>query len=148
MAKVALSELESLAQRFVASLPQRGGAGVIALYGDLGAGKTAFVKAAAKALGIGETVTSPTFVIEKIYALEHQAFTRLVHIDAYRLESAEELRVLGFETLRAHPNNLIFIEWADRVEELLPQDTTRIHFSVLDETVREITIEYGSEAKK
>ena len=91
------------------------GAAVLALSGELGSGKTAFVKALAKELGVEETVTSPTFVIEKIYKLSHSRFKNLVHVDAYRLESAHELEVLGFKELLQNAENLVAIEWPERV---------------------------------
>jgi len=117
------------------------GARVIALYGDLGAGKTTFVKALAGALGITETVTSPTFVIEKIYKLEGRQFDHLIHIDAYRLSGSAELQTLGWDSIISNPKNLIVVEWADIIEEALPKDAIRIHFTVTGEMTRDITIE-------
>jgi tRNA threonylcarbamoyladenosine biosynthesis protein TsaE len=114
---------------------------VIGLYGDLGSGKTAFVKAVAKRFGVLETVTSPTFVLEKIYKLSGQIFSHLIHIDAYRLEEARELKQLGFSEPLKDPGNVIFIEWAERVEELLPKGARRIKFAFIDETTRDIQIE-------
>ena len=79
-------ELEVFAKEVTAALAPRGHTAVVmALYGDLGAGKSAFVKALAKALGVSGIVTSPTFVLQKIYPLQNQKFERLIHIDAYRL---------------------------------------------------------------
>src|SRR5579863_2270406 len=91
-------ELESEAAECVSGLvPKQSDATLVTLSGELGAGKTAFVKAAAKALGVEEVVNSPTFVLEKIYALPAGgAFRRLIHMDAYRLESGAELAPLGF----------------------------------------------------
>ena len=96
---------------------------VIGLSGNLGAGKTAFVKCVAKTMGITEEVTSPTFVIMKIYDIAiHRGSTsmsrwkRLVHIDAYRLDKAQELEALKFEGLAADPANLILVEWPENVD--------------------------------
>ena len=115
---------------------------LVGLSGHLGAGKTAFVKAVAKMLGVTDEVTSPTYVIMKIYEIESNIINRisdsdlrttigkddvvgssigglpypwkrLVHIDAYRLEKYEELEVLGWEQLVADPNNLILVEWPE-----------------------------------
>ena len=141
-------ELGALARDFVARLEPGKAAAVMALYGELGSGKTAFVKAAAQALGVSETVTSPTFVLEKIYMLADKPFSRLIHIDAYRFLRPEELTALGFETIAADPKNLIFIEWAERVETLLPKDVERMYFKTIDETTREITFKYGETSKK
>ncbi|MBI2045959.1 MAG: tRNA (adenosine(37)-N6)-threonylcarbamoyltransferase complex ATPase subunit type 1 TsaE [Parcubacteria group bacterium] len=105
-------------------------AAVIGLTGDLGAGKTTFVKAFARGLGIKETVVSPTFVLERVYKLPKTSpFSHLVHIDAYRLKGAGELLGLGWDALIANPKNLIMIEWADNVAPILPQKTIHLFFS-------------------
>jgi tRNA threonylcarbamoyladenosine biosynthesis protein TsaE len=88
---------------------------VVGLSGHLGAGKTAFVKAIAKEMGVTETVTSPTFVIMKIYETKNERWPRLVHIDAYRLERPEELEAIRWEALVADPKNLILMEWPENV---------------------------------
>lgn len=89
---------------------------LVGLHGHLGAGKTAFVKCIARILGIKEEVTSPTFVIMKIYESNSQfPWKRLVHIDAYRLERREELEAIDFEKLMNDPANLILIEWPEQV---------------------------------
>jgi len=100
---------------------------IIGLSGNLGAGKTAFVKAVARALNIEETVTSPTFVIMKIYEVEcsvaenesetvgRKKWKRLVHIDLYRLEKKEELKALNLEGVVNDPSNLVMIEWPENV---------------------------------
>ncbi len=124
------------AVRDLAERPSREHATVLALYGDLGSGKTAFTKGIARALGVENGVTSPTFVIEKIYALAHPAFDRLIHIDAYRLERPEELRALGWDDIVSDPRNLIVVEWADRVEPLIPDDAHQFRFAFVDETTR------------
>lgn len=102
---------------------------VIALEGNLGAGKTTFVQGFAHALGITEKIQSPTFVLMKIYSLNKQKYLKhLVHIDAYRLETPKELEHLGFRELLQDRDGVILIEWADRVKKLLPKDTTWITF--------------------
>lgn len=114
---------------------------VVGLSGELGAGKTTFVKEVARSFGITEAVTSPTFLIEKIYQLPEKApYTRLVHIDAYRLESGDDLRGLGFEELISDPNNLILIEWPEHVSDVLPSHTRTLAFTVTGEERREITV--------
>ena len=117
-----IEELEREAAALATRLsPQEEGATLITLSGDLGAGKTAFAKALAKVLGVADAVTSPTFVLEKIYALpEGAAFSRLVHIDAYRLGGPEELRALGFDELMRDMKNLVVLEWPERVAAALP----------------------------
>ena len=90
---------------------------VVGLSGHLGAGKTAFTKFIAAELGIKEDITSPTFVIMKVYDIDSKVspWSRLVHIDAYRLEREEELDALRFEDLVSDKNNLILIEWPENV---------------------------------
>lgn len=134
-----LEELRSFAEEILAALPHTSGATVLALVGELGAGKTAFVKALAETLGVTETVTSPTFVIEKIYKLDGQRFSHLVHIDAYRLEGEQELGAIGWNELIQNVGNLICVEWADRIHGALPADARTLHFTFIDEATREIT---------
>lgn len=124
-----LPELEAEAARFISSLtPDPRGATFVTLSGELGAGKTAFVKAVAEALGVEDVVTSPTFVLEKIYLLGSSTskFKRLVHIDAYRLERGSDLIPLGFDELMKDAGNLILLEWPEKVKDALPAPAVRI----------------------
>lgn len=148
-----LKETADLAREFAHSLaPQRANATIVALVGDLGSGKTSFVQGAAKALGVTATVISPTFVIERAYKLVNQKFDRLVHLDCYRIENSDEITRLGWDEKIANPRNLIFVEWAERIEELLPENTVRIHFEVVDETTRKVKVlsskQYGKKSSK
>ena len=111
----------------------------IGLFGDLGSGKTTFVQMLAEILGIKETVTSPTFVIEKIYLLDgERGFDRLIHIDAYRLESGREFLKLGLEETLKDSKNLVLIEWPERVQDVLPKDLIKINFKFIGKNEREI----------
>ncbi|MDP3965325.1 MAG: tRNA (adenosine(37)-N6)-threonylcarbamoyltransferase complex ATPase subunit type 1 TsaE [bacterium] len=137
---VRIEELEKLAGEFSKKLtPKNMGATVVALSGSLGAGKTAFAKALARAFGIEEEVTSPTFVIEKIYAPPRGPFQRLIHIDAYRLNGAHDLDVLGWKGLLQEPGNLIVIEWPEKVAGAIPTDALNITLEYIDEHTRSIT---------
>ncbi|OGG40849.1 tRNA (adenosine(37)-N6)-threonylcarbamoyltransferase complex ATPase subunit type 1 TsaE [Candidatus Kaiserbacteria bacterium GWA2_50_9] len=139
-----LEELDAEAARFMSSLsPSSQGATLVTLSGELGAGKTAFTKAVAKALGVDETVTSPTFVLEKIYKLGSRAskFERLVHIDAYRLEKGSDLAPLGFDELMKDSGNLVMLEWPEKVEEALPTPAIKISLAILPDGSH--TISYG-----
>lgn len=111
---------------------------VVGLYGNLGSGKTAFVKAVAKILGVNEEVTSPTFVIIKNYDIKNQIFKKLIHIDAYRLEKGEELEVLKFKHLLNDKDNIIFIEWPENVADAMPENIIKISFEFIDENIRKI----------
>lgn len=136
-----LEETQKIASDFVGSLIPKAEAVVVGLYGNLGAGKTAFTKCVASSLGINETVTSPTFVIEKIYPIRTNSrkrltsngasdFSHLIHIDAYRLEKSEELLHLGWKEIITDPKNIILIEWPENVLDIMPEHT-KIYFAVL-----------------
>ncbi len=113
---------------------------VIGLIGDLGSGKTVFAKGFAKGLGIKKVITSPTFVLEKIYKLNNKNYEHFVHIDAYRLENSKEISDLGFKDLIRHPRNIILIEWADRIKNILPCDCIKINFEHMKKDRRKIKI--------
>ena len=133
------------AARFAMSLTPGTHATIVALSGDLGAGKTTFTQALAHALGVKDDVASPTFVIQKRYPLEDQAFSQLVHVDAYRLERAGELEVLDWRELLEDPGTLIVVEWPERVSGVIPSDAHRLHFTYIDEHTRDINY-HGTES--
>ncbi|PIQ66556.1 MAG: tRNA (adenosine(37)-N6)-threonylcarbamoyltransferase complex ATPase subunit type 1 TsaE, partial [Candidatus Zambryskibacteria bacterium CG11_big_fil_rev_8_21_14_0_20_42_18] len=114
---------------------------VVALQGDLGSGKTAFTQEVGKILGVKENMHSPTFVIEKIYAIDFKNFKRLIHIDAYRLEKEQELLHLGWEEIIKEPENLIFLEWPENVSDIVPERARKIYFKFIDDTTREISFD-------
>ena len=135
-----ISETEALAKSWLDSLVgKEDEATVVGLYGNLGAGKTTFSQSVGKALGVKETMTSPTFVIEKIYETSHPIFKRLVHIDSYRLENGGELQTLNFEELVSSNNNLILIEWPENVKSILPEDHIKIYCEFVDENTRQFS---------
>ena len=105
----------------------------IALFGELGAGKTVFVKGLAKGLGIDDVIKSPTFVLMRSY------FGRmsLHHIDLYRIKKEEEF--LPFEETLMN-DGITAIEWADRAEDFLPDNRVDVYFKILSSEEREITI--------
>jgi tRNA threonylcarbamoyladenosine biosynthesis protein TsaE len=112
---------------------------VLALSGDLGAGKTTFTQALAKALGVVETVTSPTFVVMKRYSLLRGHFSTLVHIDLYRIEDESELAPLRIREDIERPENLVVIEWPERAPSLIPAGAHHIHVTTEADTSRTIT---------
>ncbi len=122
-----------VAKNFLEKISPKNVAVVVGLYGNLGAGKTAFTKAIAKNFGVEDNITSPTFVIEKIYELTNQKFKHLIHIDAYRLEKEQELISLGWNEIINDPENIIFIEWPERVIGIMPEHI-KIKFDTLDDS--------------
>ncbi len=139
-----LEDTTSFAESLLRDVSVHKSATVWALSGDLGSGKTAFAKEVGELLGIPkDEITSPTFVIEKIYALPMGTgtFTHFIHIDAYRLESEHELETLGWNEIVSNPRNLILIEWPEMVSGLIPKNATNIRFQFVDEETREITIQ-------
>lgn len=116
-------ETEALGQRLAPLL--RPGM-VVALYGDLGAGKTHLVKGIAAGLGVApEVVTSPTFTLVQVY--EGRDFP-LYHLDAYRITRLDEFHELGYEDY-FFGEGLCVVEWPERVEALLPTTTLRLHLA-------------------
>ena len=112
---------------------------VLALSGDLGAGKTHFAQGFASGLGIKGTIGSPTFAIMKKYPLENQGdFKTFYHIDCYRLESGDDLRLLGIENILSGPDNIIAIEWPRIAQAILPKGILKITFEVVSENKRRI----------
>jgi tRNA threonylcarbamoyladenosine biosynthesis protein TsaE len=164
-----LEETQKIASDFVSKLPYDGSvsvATVVGLYGDLGAGKTTFTQAIARVLRISDTVTSPTFVIMKVYELNSRShepevrpldldaqgltsgirsgvlsnFTHFIHIDAYRMDSSDELAHLGWQEIISNPRNLILVEWPERVADIMPEHI-KIHLkSEVNPNEKEIAI--------
>jgi len=109
---------------------------VLALIGDLGAGKTCLVKGIAAGLGIAHAVTSPTFTLIHEYSGGRWP---LAHVDLYRLESPAAAVAIGIEDYFGGPG-ITVIEWAERIEALLPARTKRIRLTAIDEQTRQIEV--------
>ena len=116
------------------------GGDVIALYGDLGSGKTRLVKGICQGLDVKQMVNSPTFIIVNEYS--SQKFHKIYHFDLYRMRSEDEVLQMGFEEY-INSEGIVLIEWPEHVERLLPLKTIKIHIShtVEEETYRWIKIE-------
>ncbi len=111
----------------------------VAMRGDLGSGKTTFMKGFARSLGIKDNISSPTFTIFKKYKTEKGFF--FYHFDAYRIADKEELIVLGFSDIVSDNDNVLAVEWSENVEDLLPKKRVDISFSFIGEEERELIIE-------
>ena len=119
------------------------GGEIIALSGDLGSGKTTFTKGLAEALKVEEIITSPTFVVLKVYPakLSNNQKIEFVHIDAYRAETIEDIKSVGIEDYLNRADVVIVIEWPEKIQEILPKNTMKISFKFIGENSREIKAE-------
>lgn len=133
------TDIGHVAEEVLSKISSGEKATVVALSGDLGAGKTTLTQQIAGLLGVKEAVISPTFVIMKIYGLSKQKWKHLVHIDAYRLESEKELELLGWHEMINDSSNLILIEWPEKVPGLT-KDALFVSLSHKDEHTREILV--------
>ena len=113
---------------------------IVAMYGDLGSGKTRLVAGIARGMGIGARVSSPTFTVVN----EYEGAVPLFHFDMYRLGSAEELFEIGWEDYLGR-GGVCCVEWSENVEEAFPEDTIRVVFRKTSDNDREITVTGGPE---
>jgi tRNA threonylcarbamoyladenosine biosynthesis protein TsaE len=113
---------------------------ILCLNGDLGGGKTTFTQGLAKGFGIKQKVSSPTFLIIKKYSVKNN-FKNFYHLDCYRLEDSQELIDLGFQEMIKDKNNLIVIEWAEKIKKIMPsKNVINFQFDFLDFDKRKIII--------
>ena len=117
-----------------------GGGEVLALSGGLGAGKTALVQGVAAGLGLKDKVNSPTFTIMKLYSVKREKIKQLCHIDAYRLNKAQELLDIGAGDYLGRSDTVSAVEWSEKMETILPANFTRISLRAKSENIREIII--------
>lgn len=133
-----IEETQEFAQEFAKSLKP---GSIVALYGELGAGKTIFVQGLAKGLGFRGKVFSPTFIFMRPYKISNQKskIKTLYHIDLYRLEEIADLKNIGIEEFISEKNSVSAIEWAEKIEHLLPKKVIKIKMERISETERKIT---------
>lgn len=117
----------------------------MALSGDLGSGKTTFTQGLAQGLGVKERIVSPTFILMRQHEVKSEKgkVKSLYHIDLYRLEEGleQEFKNLGIEDIWQKPENIVAIEWAEKVKDLLPDNTVWIRFEDLGGDRRKIEID-------
>ena len=136
-----LDALDAAAEEFVALM---GDEAVYAFTGEMGAGKTTFINALCRALGVEDDHTgSPTFAIVNEYRSDTTA-ELIYHFDLYRIENLEQAFDIGVEDY-LDSGALCFIEWPDRIDDILPDDTVRINIEVLPDGGRRLTVEGISE---
>lgn len=127
-----LDNIEEAAWEFLMKKPANM---VVALYGEMGAGKTTFTKALCKVLGVVDGVNSPTFNLINEYRTDKGEV--VYHFDFYRINKLEEAFDIGFEEF-IESGNLCIIEWPEKIEQILPSDTLRVKISVLKDGSREL----------
>jgi len=113
---------------------------VVAFYGEMGAGKTTFIKALCDELGVKDIVNSPTFAIINEYVTLN--LERICHIDLYRIRNLEELMDIGYEDY-LQSDNYIFIEWPEKARKLLPSDCIHVQITRNEDESRSLTIEFS-----
>ena len=118
------------------------GGEVLALTGNLGAGKTIFTKGLAAGLGVKEIITSPTFVVMKVYSTPKsiKAINNFVHIDCYRVGRPEAIEAIGATEYFNRLDSIVLVEWAEKIKKILPKKSIRIEISIAKNNQRKINI--------
>src|SRR5574344_377447 len=127
-----LDKINEAAQEFLKNM---GNANVFAFYGKMGAGKTTFIKALCQELGVKDTVNSPTFAIVNEYTAE--SGDPIYHFDFYRIKKLEEVYDMRYEEYFDR-GNLCFMEWTELIDDLLPEDVTKVTITVNEDDSREV----------
>lgn len=128
-----INEIRSAAREFIDNMP----AGkVLAFYGKMGAGKTTFIKAICEEMGVDDVITSPTFAIVNEYETSEE--DTIYHFDFYRIKKIEEVYDMGYEEY-FYSGNLCFIEWPELIEDLLPEDATKVTIEEAEDGSRVIS---------
>ena len=128
-----LNDIQQAAQQFVKAMGENT---VFALYGKMGAGKTTFVKALCEELGVTDVITSPTFAIVNEYRSDESG-ELIYHFDFYRIKKLSEVYDMGYEDY-FYSGNLCFLEWPELIEELLPEDCTKVTITVEEDGTRSV----------
>lgn len=138
MNKITIQSLDSIEQAAIEFVREMGDNTVFAFYGEMGAGKTTFIKEICKVLGVTDTITSPTFAIVNEYRSDETA-ELIYHFDFYRVEKIEEVFDFGYEDY-FYSGAICFIEWPERVDSLLPNDCVHVTITVNDDDSRSLEL--------
>ena len=115
---------------------------ILALSGDFGSGKTTFVQGFAKGLQVKSKILSPSFIVMRRFELYLENFKNFYHIDCYRIKEEKEILALGFKKIASNPENLVVIEWAEKIKKIIPKKNSLwIKFSICNLKERKISIE-------
>lgn len=135
--EIKIQKIEQIAEAAKTFIEHIGTHHVFALYGEMGVGKTTFVKAVCEAMGVTDVINSPTFSIVNEYIAEPSG-NRIFHFDFYRINKIEEAYDFGYEEY-FYSHSLCFIEWPELIEELLPEDALKVTLSKNENEERTIT---------
>jgi len=134
--EIIINDIESIrlaAKQFIENMPN---GNVFAFYGKMGAGKTTFIKAICRELGVDDTITSPTFAIVNEYTTPDN--DPIYHFDFYRIKKLDEVYDMGYEDY-FYSGNLCLIEWPELIEDLLPEDATKVTIEENEDGSRRVT---------
>jgi len=120
---------------------------ILALEGELGGGKTTFLKGFAKGLGIKERILSPTFILIRKFKISDSKFKNFYHIDCYRIEKEKEILKLGFKEIGKNSKNIVAIEWSDKIKNILPSNVLFLKFEILNAKKRNINISFSKKLR-
>ena len=137
MTEIIINNLEGIRESARQFISKMGEGSVFAFYGGMGAGKTTFVKAICEELGVEDSINSPTFAIVNEY--EDREQRTIFHFDFYRIKSLEEVYNMGYEEY-VYSDAICFMEWPELIEELLPEETTKVYIEENNEGEREVRI--------
>ncbi|MBI4035449.1 tRNA (adenosine(37)-N6)-threonylcarbamoyltransferase complex ATPase subunit type 1 TsaE [Candidatus Daviesbacteria bacterium] len=134
-----LTHSEQQTRQFAKKMAKKFSSGVIALTGELGAGKTIFVQGFAQGLGVKEKIISPTFVLIRQHKIPNTKKI-LFHVDLYRLDIDQDIKQIGLSEILSDRENIILIEWAEKIKNLLPKKTLFINIEKITKNQRKITL--------
>ncbi|MDR0825086.1 MAG: tRNA (adenosine(37)-N6)-threonylcarbamoyltransferase complex ATPase subunit type 1 TsaE [Prevotella sp.] len=135
---IKIESLDKIDEAAIAFIEAMGDNTVFAFHGEMGAGKTTFIKAICENLGVSDTINSPTFAIVNEYRSDSGEL--IYHFDFYRMNKIEEAFDFGYEDY-FYSGSLCFIEWPEKVESLLPNDTVNVDIKVLEDGSRVVTLD-------
>ena len=152
--EIKIQDIEHIAAAAREFIQHIGDSRVFAFYGQMGAGKTTFIKAVCEQLGVTDVVTSPTFAIVNVYTIAPSSsslssgsgrpsarLSTVYHFDLYRIKRLEEVYDMGYEDYFYDASALCFIEWPELAEELLPPGTVSVTLQALPDGSRQITVD-------
>lgn len=134
---IKITGLEDYPQAAREFIGQMQGARIFAFYGKMGSGKTTLIKSICEELGVEDSINSPTFAIVNEY--EDREQRTIFHFDFYRIKSLEEVYNMGYEEY-VYSDAICFMEWPELIEELLPEETTKVYIEENSEGEREVRI--------